>query len=128
VAQELLARGSDSAVSAVPRERPVPNLGFDAELGVEERLPAISLARAWWLIKEQVVAPVVRRVAGRTDGQVTVSRLDATIDGQDVEARRPHERSRHQSRALSVAAHGMKTRGSGSGRRALLPSRGVTYV
>jgi hypothetical protein len=30
----------------------VPNLGLDAELGVEERLPTSSLAYAWWLIKE----------------------------------------------------------------------------
>lgn len=64
MAEELLACGSESAVNAVPGERPVPNLGFDAELGVEERLPSSSLAYAWWLIEEQQVAPVVRRVTG----------------------------------------------------------------
>ncbi len=112
VAKELFARGSERAVGAVPRERPVPNLGFDGELGVEERLPAIALARAWWLIEEQIVAPVVRRVAGRADGEVAVSSLDATIDRQHVKARRPHERSRSRYRALSVAAHAMETRGT----------------
>lgn len=111
VANELLARGSESAVGSVPRERPVSNLGFDAELGVEERLPSISLAPAWWLIKEQEVAPVMRRVTGRADGQVPVPSFDATIGGQHVEARRPYERSRRRS-ALSVVAHGMKTRTS----------------